>query len=222
LNLHNRTDNHIRKESIKNLTDENKKLAVKIKELERSNDNWENDYNDLCEEINHLTDEKKEKEEKIDELEDKVDELEKKVDDLMKKLNEKEGFKTVTKVDSTPFNNYGKTHEKYRGIMERLFGVRPSRYVARGDPRYAEYNLIRSMYATSYNSIQMQEEHLTTNNTKKRVTIGFPTLAAVIKDDGNLTTKTYYIKFHIYMKDDSLVSSVCGFDGAKEYTLLEY
>jgi hypothetical protein len=119
------------------------------------------------------------------------------------------------------FNNYTPLHKKYRGLLENLLGARPYRYVPKGDTHYAEFNTLRSVFCSSYNSIKIMKPHATTGNQSRRLTLGLPTLSLIDSDCGS-TLVPYYIKYHIYLNAEDKATSLCSYDGVREYLLVKY
>lgn len=123
--------------------------------------------------------------------------------------------------EAITFNNHSPLHEKYRNLMELLFGVKPIQYIKKGESGYAEFNTLRSFFCVAYNSIKIYNNHITTSNLSQHITLGLPTITT--KWDGdNVKPFIYYIKYHIYLNEFGKATSLCAWDGVKEYCVIKY
>jgi len=185
-----------------NINEKYNNLLVDVKAVKTESDIIKEERNALTAKLNELTQENESlKKEKVER------------DDDASSIN--------TSSQGYTFNNFTPLHNKYRGLLETLLGARPYRYVSKGDVHYAEFNTLRSFFCSAYNSIKIMKPHATTHNQSRRLTLGLPTLSLIDNDCGS-TLVPYYIKYHIYLNAEDKATSLCSYDGVREYVLVKY
>ena len=219
--------------TINQMIEQVKKIQVENDELKKNNSVLETKLNntkasniyieDLKNKVDELTTKLKESEIKNAELSDEIEAL--KIKPVVKEIetqtdtidDDKESDKES---DTLSITNYldkeVDRHKKYIYLFEKIFGLKPLRFLKKGEMFYNEFSLIRSSYQYNYDDWKINDLHKTTYNMNQRIGIGIP-IKSVTKDSDDII---YYINFHLYIKNNK-IEALTGFNDV-EYTILKY